>query len=260
MSHQEEQEGSRVQESGKEGRLMKEQVLLLGVDMDLSSATQSMLQMAGSWLAELAPQSPAALLTVIPVPYDTPSALGRFRGQAPRLSATAEQRRQARCILQRAWAVLEQAGIAPGRLDMQVREGVPAEELVQVAAERQVACIVLGHRGSALRHRLRRLLLGSTTAQVLRKAPCPVLLVPAPSGPTNLVAWYEAAITRELSTRASGLSRFTPEEVAARFPPPHGAGLRPREVIAAKKALLHLAEQGVLICQQVKGTWQCFND
>src|SRR5947208_2052530 len=85
------------------------------------------------------------------------------------------------------------------RLDAQVREGVPAEELVKVAAERQVICIVLGHRGSALRHRLRRLLLGSTTAQVLRKAPCPVLLVPLPSAPTDLVACYAAAITRELS-------------------------------------------------------------
>lgn len=31
-------------------------------------------------------------------------------------------------------------------------------------------------------------------------------------------------------------------------------------VRAAKKALQQLADQGVLICQQVKGTWQCFND
>ena len=116
-----------------------------------------------------------------------------------------------------------QAGIAPGRLEMQVREGVPAEELVKVAAERQVTCIVLGYRGAALPQRLRRLLLGSTTAQVLRRAPCPVLLVPRPSAPTDLVAWYEAAITRELSERASGLSIFTPEEVASRFPPSHRA-------------------------------------
>ena len=239
---------------------MTQQVLLLGVDMDLSPATQAMLHMVGSWLQELAPHSQARLLTVIPVPYDTPSSLGRFRGQAPCLAATSVQRTQARCTLQRAWANLVQAGIAPGRLEMQVREGVPAEELVKVATERQVTCIVLGHCGSALRHRLRRLLLGSTTAQVLRRAPCPVLLVPLPPAPTDLVAWYEAAITRELSERASGLPRFTPEEVASRFPPPHCTRLRRKEVTAAKKALLHLADQGVLICQQVKGTWQCFND
>ncbi len=227
---------------------MNEQILLLGVDMNFSPATQAMLQVARSWLLELAPQSQARLLTVIPVPFDTPSSLGRFRGQAPRLSATSVQRRQARCSLQRAWAMLVQGGIAPGRLEMQVREGVPVEELVKVAAERQVTCIVLGYRGAALGQRMLRLLLGSTSAQVV------------PSAPTDLAAWYEAAITRELSEHACGLSIFTPEEVASRFAPPHRTRLRRKEVTAAKKALGHLADQGVLICQQVKGTWQCFND
>jgi nucleotide-binding universal stress UspA family protein len=236
------------------------QVLLLGVDMDFSPATQTMLQMARSLLAELAPQAQARLLTVIPVPFDAPSSLGRFRGQAPCLVATAAQRSDARHTVQRARAMLVQEGIAPGRLEMQVREGVPAEELVKVAAERQVACIVLGYRGAALRHRLRRLLLGSTTTQVLRRAPCPVLLVPMPSAPTDLVTWYEAAITCELSEHACELFILTPEEVAARFSPPHRNRLRRKEVTAAKKALLHLADQGMLICQQVKGTWQCFND
>jgi nucleotide-binding universal stress UspA family protein len=239
---------------------MTQQVLLLGVDMDLSPATQNMLQMASSWLLELAPQGRALLLTVIPVPFDAPSSLGRFRGQAPSLSATSVQRRQARCTLQRAWAMLVQGGLVPGRLEMQVREGVPAEELVKVATERQVACIVLGHRGAALRDRLRRLLLGSTTAQVMRRAPCPVLLVPMPSAPADLVTWYEAAIRRELSEHACELCILTPEEVAARFSPLHRSRLRRKEVTAAQKALLHLADQGMLICQQVKGIWQCFND
>jgi nucleotide-binding universal stress UspA family protein len=235
------------------------QQILLGVDMDLSPATHAMLQMARNFLLELAPQSQVLLLTVIPVPFETPSSLGRFRGQVPSLAATSVQRTQARYTLQRVWAIVVQGGIAPGRLEMQVREGVPAEELVKVAAEQQVSCIVLGHRGSALRHRLRRLLLGSTTAQVLRRAPCPVLLVPVPSGPTDLVAWYEAAITRELSEHASGLSRFTPEEVASRFPPARRTRRR-KEVAAATRALQQLADRGVLICQQVKGIWQCFND
>jgi hypothetical protein len=155
--------------------------------------------------------------------------------------------------------MLVQGGIAPGRLEMQVCEGVPAEELVKVAAERQVTCIVLGYRGAALRHQMLRLLLGSTTAQVLRRAPCPVLLVPVPSYPTHLVAWYEAAIVRELSERASGLSIFTPQEVASRFSP-HRRHPRRKEVKAATKALQQLADRGVLICQQVKGSWQYFND
>jgi universal stress protein family protein len=239
---------------------MNQRLLLLGVDLDFSPATLTMLQMAGSFLSELASQSQALLLTVIPVPFDTPSSLGRFRGQAPCLAATSVQRNQARCTLQHAWAILVQAGIAPGRLEMQVREGVPAGELVKVAAERQVSCIMLGYRGAALRHRLRRLLLGSTTTQVLRKAPCPVLLVPMLSAPSNLVAWYEAAIARELSEQACGLSIFTPEEVAARFAPWQRLHPPRKDVRAAKKALQHLADQGMLICQQIKGTWQCFND
>lgn len=239
---------------------MTRQVLLLGVDMDFSPATQTMLQVAGSLLQELAPQAQARLLTVIPVPFDAPSSLGRFRGQAPRLSATLVQRRQAACTLQRAWAMLVQGGIAPGRLEMQVCEGVLVEELVKVAAERQVACIVLGFRGATLSERLRRLVLGSTCAHVLRKAPCPVLLVTVPSASTDLVAWYEAAITRELSERASGLSIFTPEQVATSFSLQHRIRPRRKEVTAARKALQQLADQGVLICQQIKGRWQCFND
>lgn len=239
---------------------MNQHVLLLGVDMDLSPATSAMLQMARNFLAQLAPQSQALLLTVIPVPYDTPSSLGRFRGQAPSLAATTGQRMQARQALHRAQAVLIQGGIAPGRLETQVREGVPAEELVKVASVRQVACIVLGHRGSALPQRMLRLLLGSTTAQVLRRASCPVLLVPRPPGPTHLVAWYEEAVTRELSDHPSELYIFTPKKVAACFLPPHRTRAGRKEVRAAEEALSHLAEKGVLICQQVKETWQYFND
>ena len=106
---------------------------------------------------------------------------------------------------------------------------------------------MLEYRGAALRHRLRRLLLGSTTAQVLRRAPCPVLLVPRPSGPTDLVAWYAAVITRELSEHACGLSIFTPEEGVSRFSPLHRMHPCRKEVTAATKALQQLADRGVLI-------------
>src|SRR5713101_1490734 len=75
---------------------MTEPFLLLAVDMDLSPATQAMLQMVSNFLLELAPQSQTLLLTVIPVPFETPSSLGRFRGQVPSLAATSVQRTQAR--------------------------------------------------------------------------------------------------------------------------------------------------------------------
>ncbi len=98
---------------------MNQQILLLSVDMDLSPATRAMLQLARSLLVQLAPQSQALLLTVIPV-YDTPSSLGRFRGHAPSLAATTAQRTEARHTLQRAQAVLVQGGIAPRRLETRV--------------------------------------------------------------------------------------------------------------------------------------------
>jgi nucleotide-binding universal stress UspA family protein len=239
---------------------MTQQVLLLGVDMDLSPATQAMLSLTRSWLLELAPQGRALLLTVITVPFDAPSALGRFRGQTPCLSATSFQRSEARHTLQRAQEVLVQGGIAPGRLEVQVCEGAPAEELVRVASERQVSCIMLGYRGAALSQRLRRLLLGSTSAQILRRAPCPVLLVPRAPSPADLVAWFEDVLTRELSAGVAGLCIFTPEEVASRLAPLHGTSVSRKEVAAATEALLHLADKGMLICQQVKGSWRCFND
>src|SRR5579883_1286621 len=239
---------------------MIEPLLLFGVDMNLSPATQAMLQGARGLLLELAPQSQALLLTVIPVPYATSSSPGRFRGQAPCLTATTVQRTQARHIVQQAQTLLVQAGIAPERLQTLVCEGLPAEELVKVATERQVRCIVLGYRGTCLAQRLRRLLVGSTSAQVLRRAPCPVLLVPFPSSSIDLVAWYKAAITRELSEHVTGLSIFTPVEVASSFAPWHHTHPDHKEVRAAKQALQQLADQGVLICQKVKGTWQCFND
>jgi hypothetical protein len=49
------------------------QLLLLVVEIDLSEASAAMLQGARSLLLELAPQSQALLLTVIPMPFDASS-------------------------------------------------------------------------------------------------------------------------------------------------------------------------------------------
>ena len=53
----------------------------------------------------------------------------------------------------------------------------PATEIVQVAESEQVDMIVMGTTG---RTGISRLLLGSTAEQVLRHAPCPVLMVKQP--------------------------------------------------------------------------------
>ena len=54
--------------------------------------------------------------------------------------------------------------------------GIPAEELVG-QAEQGVDLLVLGSRGEGM---LRRLALGTTTGELMRSAPCPLLLVPRP--------------------------------------------------------------------------------
>ena len=55
--------------------------------------------------------------------------------------------------------------------------GRPADEILRVARDRKAQLIVMGVHG---RNALDLLLFGSTTHQVIRKAPCPVLTIPAP--------------------------------------------------------------------------------
>lgn len=55
-----------------------------------------------------------------------------------------------------------------------VAEGRPAEEVLATARERAIDLVVMGSRNSSS---LKRLLLGSTSEQVLREAPCSVLIV-----------------------------------------------------------------------------------
>ncbi|MEM7199008.1 MAG: universal stress protein [Planctomycetota bacterium] len=70
----------------------------------------------------------------------------------------------------------DQAAQVAGRCRaiLDVRVGVPAEEIVSAAQRHHVDLIVMGARGKAGVHRL---LLGSTVAHVLRYAPCPTLTV-----------------------------------------------------------------------------------
>jgi len=66
---------------------------------------------------------------------------------------------------------LEKAGIKGDRL---IEEGVPAEQIVAAADEIDASLIVIGASGGG---GLRRLLLGSVAEDVLRAAPCSVLVV-----------------------------------------------------------------------------------
>jgi len=55
-----------------------------------------------------------------------------------------------------------------------VAEGRPAEEILAQAREKSIDLIVMGRRTDGA---LKRLLLGGTSEQVLREAPCSVLIV-----------------------------------------------------------------------------------
>jgi nucleotide-binding universal stress UspA family protein len=83
-----------------------------------------------------------------------------------------EQRRQAQLEMQAARARAEADGLT---VDTEVRGGTPAREILKVARE-GVDLIVIGTHG---RGGVEHLLLGSVAEKVLRKAQCPVMVVPA---------------------------------------------------------------------------------
>jgi nucleotide-binding universal stress UspA family protein len=62
-----------------------------------------------------------------------------------------------------------------GDVDLEVSLGVPHVEIVRLAAERNVDVIVMATHGRGF---ISHAMMGSTTERVLRRAPCPVLVVP----------------------------------------------------------------------------------
>ena len=98
-----------------------------------------------------------------------------------------------------------------------LRLGVPADEIVRYAFQRDIDLIVMGTHG---RSGFDRLMLGSTTETLLHKAPCPVLTVPAHTPDASSVS---APFTRVLcavdfspgSLRALALAESLAGEAAA---------------------------------------------
>jgi nucleotide-binding universal stress UspA family protein len=81
-----------------------------------------------------------------------------------------DERRAAELVLRA--AVVDALGAAAGRVELRTALGLAGRNLVDVARGVNAQLIVLAGRGST------SMLLGTVSQYVLRKAPCPVLVVP----------------------------------------------------------------------------------
>ena len=120
-------------------------LILLGIDTDLSPSTQYALRIT-SELLEWAPQLRLVLLHVIPTPFDSRPTWGKSIGVFYSLFPTTQQRLQAKRCLSIACTAAQQQGIAPERVELLQRVGMPADEIVRVAGELQVDFIVIGSK------------------------------------------------------------------------------------------------------------------
>jgi nucleotide-binding universal stress UspA family protein len=230
--------------------------IVLAIDADISPATQLALHVASSLLEQSSPQLGVVLLHVIPLPDIPPSKFG-----ISRMTPTGKQRELAEQALHKARIALQKQGIVPDRIEILLRSGTPAEEIVKVAKELDADFIVIGSRGNSFKQKIRRFLMGSTSHQVLRLTLCPVMVAPLSKTPhpPNLVEWYKESISDYLHEHPDKLIVFTTSEVAHMFAPPNRIAGR-KEVHAASIALKELASHGVLFCQKVNGELRCVND
>jgi nucleotide-binding universal stress UspA family protein len=217
--------------------------LLLSIEMDLSPVTRYTLRSVGEFFAQTSPRLGIFLLTVIPDSYTASPSLVSFRGSLRPLSPTFEQRRAAERALCSARKMLEHYGIAAACIQVLIREGIPADELVAVAQEFSVDWIAIGWDGNSPWQRLRRLFLGSTSRRVLERAPCPVVLValPRPRRRGELITWYEKAMVHSLHECPGALTVLTPREAARQYAPPEMDNVGRKEINAAAHALERLA-------------------
>ncbi len=119
--------------------------MLVGVDASLSLPTRYTLEAACcQFLEQPSPERRVLLLHVIPVPSDPSPRWGRPPGSLSLFPPTNSQRCEARRALSQARALLEYLGVPDDVIEVLVRAGVPADELVQVARERDVDLLVLG--------------------------------------------------------------------------------------------------------------------
>lgn len=133
--------------------------ILLATDLSTASdaATVQAMDLARSLSAEL------VVVSVIDPAADPVTGL-----RATRIDRLREAR------LEAAQALVARGRIEGVRVSFLVWEGAPGEAIVEAAASEQVDLIVVGSHG---RGGMGRFLLGSVSDYVVRRAPCPVLVV-----------------------------------------------------------------------------------
>lgn len=134
------------------------------VPVDFSDSSVRALRHAMELAAE--PGGSLTILHVVPADYGW---LGIGREESGGLDKSLQSQARDRLL-----ALADAEGHEDVRVDLEVRLGRPAEEIVAAATESKCDLIVLsthGHTG------LDRYLIGSVADRVARLAPCPVLLV-----------------------------------------------------------------------------------
>ncbi len=237
--------------------------IVLGIDAPLSPATRQAIRTIKEFVGPMTPQLRLILLHVIPLSYVNSSTIGLYTSQFQQMAMTSEQRQIAEKTLGAVRGSIQSQGFDALHIDICIRVGSPAEEIVKLARETRADMVIIGSRGNALVERTRRFFLGSKSRRVLECASCPVMIVTAVPEyrPDDLVAWYEEEITRYLRANPGDLAVFNPEEVAQLFAPPGGKKVPGRkERAAAVMALEHLAGEGVLCRHEVEGELRYVND
>src|SRR5947209_14646255 len=145
--------------------------ILLGIDTSISRQTQRALRVVSAFMEQAAPEFHVVLLSVIPVPYMTSPSLGMYVGHLLPMSITPEQRSQAEDDLRRVRTELQKSGVFAEQIEVLIRIGIPAEEIVKVAKELQFTFIVVGSNGNALRQTIRDFFAVSNSQLVLPRAP-----------------------------------------------------------------------------------------
>lgn len=90
------------------------------------------------------------------------------------------------------------------RVVVRVLQGAPARAIVEAASEGRVDLIVMGTHG---RTGIDRFMSGSIAEDVMRRAPCPVLTIKAPSQPEPRRITIQSYVAPPITRGAFGLAR-----------------------------------------------------